>query len=62
MHIIEVNVLTGEQVIRDITPDELPTCTELPNEIIGVTTDPVEKLRAFLASNPDVLSVISNYK
>lgn len=59
MHIIEVNVLTGEQVIRDIDKDELPMITDSLQDAIGTVTDPVEKLRGFLAVNPDVLSVIN---
>lgn len=56
--IIEVDVLTGQQVEREMTAEEmaaLPVYVE-PEPVDPV--DPVAKLKEFLAANPDVANLV----
>jgi hypothetical protein len=58
--IIEVNVQTGVQIEREMTPEEIaaiPAPEPLAAEPLQM--DPVDKLRDFLAANPDVAALIA---
>jgi hypothetical protein len=58
--IIEVNLQTGEQVEREMTAEEiaaLPKLEEVEAEA-PAPVDPVQKLRTFLAANPDVAALL----
>jgi hypothetical protein len=58
MNRIEVNVLTGEQTIVPLTDAEIAEMASRPAPVVQVPVDPVEKLRAFLAANPDVAGLL----
>lgn len=58
---IEVNVITGEITEHELTAEEIaalpiPELVTKPDPIV----DPVDKLKQFLASNPDVASLLNN--
>lgn len=56
--IIEVNLQTGESFEREMTVEEIsaipPYSPPPPQPVI----DPVEKLRQFIAANPDVALLV----
>ena len=56
--IIEVNVQTGEVVEREMTAAEIAALPEPQSEPVVAPIDPVEKLKQFLAANPDVAAVL----
>lgn len=56
--IIEVNVQTGEQIEREMTAEEIAALPAPAPEVQAPAIDPVDKLKAFLAANPDVAALI----
>ncbi len=64
MQRIEVNVMTGEQRIVDLTPQETEQALaqkaawEASQPQPPVEGSPVDKLKAFLAANPDVAALM----
>lgn len=58
--IIEVNVQTGTQTEREMTPEEIAAIpTPEPLATAPLQVDPVDKLRDFLAANPDVAALLT---
>lgn len=56
--IIEVNVLTGEQIEREMTAEEI-AALPVPDPIAELPpVDPVAKLQTFIAANPDVAALL----
>lgn len=56
---LEINVMTGEQKMVDLTPDEIAEIESRPPSVLPVVvSDPVGKLKAFLVANPDVLEAL----
>jgi hypothetical protein len=58
MNRIEVNVKTGEQIVVPLTDAEIAELASRPAPVVQAPVDPVEKLRAFLAANPDVAALL----
>jgi precorrin-6B methylase 2 len=65
MQRIEVNVVTGEQIIVDLTPEEIEQALAQQAaweaeqaQIQAQEVNPVDKLKAFLAANPDVAALM----
>ena len=56
--IIEVNVLTGEQVEREMTAEEIAALPVYVEAEPVAPVDPVAKLKDFLAANPDVAALL----
>lgn len=57
--IIQVNVQTGEMLEREMTAEEIAALPEpevIQEQIAPI--DPVEKLKQFIAANPDVMTVL----
>lgn len=58
--IIEVNVQTNERTEREMTPDEVAAYASMEAETVPPTVvDPVDKLKSFLAANPDVAALLT---
>lgn len=59
--IIEVNVQTGETIEREMTPQEIADLPA-PEPVVEapVVVDPTEKLKTFLAANPDLVAFLLN--
>lgn len=65
MQRIEVNCETGEQTIIDLTPEEIEQALAQKTawdaeqaQIQAQAVNPTEKLKAFLAANPDVAALM----
>jgi len=65
MQRIEVNVMTGEQTVIDLTPEEIEQALAQQAaweaeqaQIQAQEVNPVDKLKAFLAANPDVAALM----
>lgn len=65
MQRIEVNCETGEQAIVDLTPEEIEQALAQKAawdaeqaQIQQTAINPVDKLKAFLAANPDVAALM----
>jgi hypothetical protein len=65
MQRIEVNVLTGKQIFIDLTPEEIDQALAQQAaweaeqaQIQAQAVNPVDKLKAFLAANPDVAALM----
>jgi len=65
MQRIEVNVMTGEQTVVDLTPEEIAAAQAQKAawdaeqaQIQQTAINPVDKLKAFLAANPDVAALM----
>ena len=56
--IIEVNVLTGIQIEREMTVEEIAALPTPIPFVEPVVVDPVTKLKDFLAANPDVQALL----
>lgn len=54
--IIEMNVQTGEKTEREMTQEDIDAIPPAPPAEPPI--DPVVKLKAFLASNPDVAALL----
>lgn len=58
---IEVNFLTGERREIELTPEEIADAeARAAAEVSAPAPDPVEKLRVFLAANPDVAALLDH--
>lgn len=58
MNRIVINCMTGEQTIVPLTEEEIAEIQAREPEPEPAPVDPVEKLRAFLAANPDVQAIL----
>lgn len=58
MNRIEINCQTGEQTVVPLTEEEIAEIEAREPQPAPVAVDPVEKLRAFLADNPDVQAIL----
>lgn len=65
MQRIEVNCETGEQTLVDLTPEEIAAAQAQKAawdseqaQIQQTAINPVDKLKAFLAANPDVAALM----
>ena len=65
MQRIEVNVMTGEQTVVDLTPEEIAAAQAQKAawdaeqaQIQQTAINPADKLKAFLAANPDVAALM----
>lgn len=56
--IIEVNVQTGERIEREMTAEEIAALPPTEPQVEQPALDPVEKLKSFLAANPDVAALL----
>ena len=56
--IIEVNVQTGECIEREMTAEEIAALPAPEPQVEQPAPDPVERLRTFLAINPDVAALL----
>lgn len=57
LKIIQINVTTGERTEREMTAEEIAQIPVQP-VIEAQPVDPVEKLKAFLFENPDVVALV----
>lgn len=61
MTVREINITTGEATERECTQEELDAIqaaqAEIPPEQPAV--DPLDKLKSFLAANPDVAALLA---
>ncbi len=55
--VIEINVQTGKRTEREMTAEEIAL---LPTEepVVFIESDPVKKLKSFIAANPDVAALL----
>lgn len=58
MNRIVINCQTGEQTMVPLTPEEVAEIEAREPEPAPVAVDPVDKIRAFLAANPDVRAIL----
>jgi len=59
MSVREINLQTGEETVRPYTAEELAAIAAAPPPPAPPAQDPVAKLQAFLAANPDVAALLT---
>lgn len=57
---IEVNVMTGEVTEHELTAEEIAALPAPEPEPAPIQINPIDKLKQFLASNPDVATLLES--
>lgn len=59
-HIIEYDFYTNKQLVKEISDDEVATTLLSGLPIKNESKNPIDKLREFLSSNPDVADLLNS--